>query len=238
MCCVFSRVLIVLGGVSAMFVWCAPSQAASLTVANASFEDYSLSSGGFTGLPGAGGAITSNEPILNWTVTSDGSSYIGIHHSSTSEYASGLPSGNGYNVAYADAGTISQTLSDTLMANTRYDLNVAIGRRLDGRGDDPSWGIALYAGTTLLADSGVVTASSSGLAKGFWRSLNVNYTSGATVDAGQSLKIVLTNPNRTGTANFDMVSLQTSSVPEPTAAVLAFAGIIGLLAHAWRKRRQ
>ncbi|MFT4639109.1 MAG: hypothetical protein ACI8T1_002433 [Verrucomicrobiales bacterium] len=53
----------------------------------------------------------------------------------------------GQNVAYNEGGTISQILSETLAANTKYSLQVEVGRAFS----PVDYSIQLYAGGSLLA---------------------------------------------------------------------------------------
>lgn len=218
-----------------LLVAISPVYGTMITVANSSFEDFTLSDGDFSHLSnGASAGVTADVPVPSWTTSGNSNGWIGTHNPDSSNYSSGLPEGNGANVGYMDEGALSQTLSVNLAANTLYTLQVDIGRRNDSRGDEPTWEIELYAGSTQLVYDQIGTES---MFRDSWSTRTLTFETGANVTSGQALKIVLSNYNGTGTANFDNVRLDATTIPEPTSIAMTVIGLIGLLCYAWRKRQ-
>ena len=198
-------------------------KAALLTVANNSFETPVVTSPqgslSATGLVGdwmfAGGAQGFFNPSLGETFSPG----FGYGASPT------LPNGN--QVAYSNGGTISQTLTATLQANTKYTLGVYVGRRQNVA--FAGYNIELLAGTTVLASNNSITP-----AAGTFGYVTVDYTSGVSVTPGQALGIRLTS-NGVQT-NFDNITLDAASIPEPSA-ILGLLGF-GLLGIASKLRQK
>ena len=129
-------------------------RAASIFIANHSFEAPIITdSSGFTTISSG----TSN----NWTFA--GGSMQGFLNPGIAETANPgdhfygtsptLPNGN--QVAWSNGGTISQTLSATLQANTKYTLGAFVGRRF---GENfPGYNIQLLAGGNPLAFNNSIT---------------------------------------------------------------------------------
>ncbi|MBN1555458.1 MAG: PEP-CTERM sorting domain-containing protein, partial [Phycisphaerae bacterium] len=121
----------------------------------------------------------------------------------------------------------SQTLADTLQADTRYTLSVWITQRTDQASWTwPTGFIELWAGSTLL-DSITVTSANPPSSTA-WEEKVITVTTGSSVTPGQNLKIVL---GRTGVytesqVTFDDVTLDATLVPEP--ATLSLIGLGGL----------
>lgn len=140
-----------------------------------------------------------------------------------------LPNGN--QVAWSNGGTISQTLSATLQANTKYTLGAFVGRRF---GENfPGYNIQLLAGTTVLASSGSSVTPTAGT----FAPVTVSYTSGSSGSLiGQALKISLTSSSGSQT-NFDLITLDASPIPEPSAmlGLLGF-GLLGIASTLKQKR--
>ena len=134
-----------------------------------------------------------------------------------------LPLGAGSQVAWSNGGTISQTLSATLQANTKYTLGAFVGRRF---GENfPGYNIQLLAGTTVLASSGSSVTPTAGT----FAPVTVSYTSGSSGSLlGQALEIRLTSLLGSQT-NYDLITLDASPIPEPSAmlGLLGF-GLLGI----------
>ncbi|TRV45843.1 MAG: PEP-CTERM sorting domain-containing protein [Microcystis panniformis Mp_MB_F_20051200_S9] len=146
-----------------------------------------------------------------------------------------LPLGAGNQIAWSNGGTISQTLSATLQANTRYTLGAFVGRRFSAI--FAGYTIRLLAGNTLLSsisntDSGPTPA------QGTFAPVSFTYTSGDIVTPGQQLTIELFTPSVTaGQTNFDLITLDAAStIPEPSA-ILGLLGF-GLLGIASKLRQK
>ncbi|MDY7050663.1 MAG: PEP-CTERM sorting domain-containing protein [Microcystis panniformis WG22] len=209
-------------------------KAALLTVANNSFENPIINAS-----TTPSGFIFSTGSVGGWTFT--GGTQQGFanptiaHNAGGSWYGSspippGLPSTAGNQVAWSNGGTISQTLSDTLQANTRYTLTAYVGNRLGL--NFPGYNIQLYAGGNLLASNNSVTP-----ADGTFALVTVSYTSGISVTPGQALEIRLNSQSGfQGQTNFDLITLDAVSIPEPSA-ILGLLGF-GLLGIASKLRQK
>ena len=200
----------------------APAQAVSLAIANAGFESPSLGDTDFT-----------SNTLPGWTGT-DSSSAIwnfGAYNPPTGYFPGQAP--EGFNVAYIERGAIYQTLGDVLVAQTDYSLSVWVGDSLANT--LPGFAVQLRAGGTVLAES-----TGPAPANGSFERVSLGFSSGAAhAQLGQALQIWLieTDPAKSSEAFFDDVRLSAipSAVPEPSAAVLALAGL-ALLGYTARRR--
>jgi hypothetical protein len=207
-----SRGLLVCGCVAALMIAVSGSARGEMIfVENHSFEAIELPDGDFlrNGLPG-------------WTIL-DGR--VGAWNPTVDMFPLGVP--DGQNTAYSNGGTIAQVLTEPLLPDTEYTLEVAIGHRPDR--PFPGYLVQLCAG-------GVVLAQEGGLApppQTFATSI-VTYAAAAN-DArlGQLLEIRLVGLGLQ--INFDRVLLSRSVVPAPGA--LALLGAAGLVGRGRRRRR-
>ena len=206
-------------------------KAALLTVANNSFETPVITApSGFN--------IVSSGTSNNWTFTGgtqQGFANPTIGHNAGSSWYGPSPSPgiipDGNQIAWSNGGTISQTLSATLQANTVYTLGAFVGNRLSL--NFPGYNIGLYAGGNLLASNSGVTP-----ADGTFAPVTVSYTSGISVTPGQALEIRLTSlTGFNAQTNFDNITLDAASIPEPSAilGLLGF-GLLGLVSTLQQKR--
>jgi len=204
--------IIVLGCVAA------PASADTIAITNASFEitnPLNISCGA--------GCAWNTGPIPGWTTTGG---QQGSWMPNSTYFSSPVPDGS--IVAYSNlGGTISQTLADSLVANTSYVLSVDIGHRLDGWVTD--YTIALYAGGTLL-DS--LSGSNGVIPAGTFATESFTFDSGTTPASG-NLGIKLTSAG--SQTDFDNVRLTASPVPEPGSLALLAAGL-GLTILVLRRR--
>ena len=199
-------------------------KAALLTVANNSFETPVITT--------PSGFISSTGPVEGWTFTGTQQGFadpVAAHDAGGSWYGPS-PTINGNQVAWSNGGTISQTLSATLQTNTVYTLGAFVGNRLSL--NFPGYNIGLYAGGNLLASNSGVTP-----ADGTFAPVTVSYTSGISVTPGQALEIRLTSLSGfQGQTNFDNITLDAASIPEPSA-ILGLLGF-GLLGIASKLRQK
>lgn len=228
---------IVLG--SAMFLYCGQVSATPIDITNWGFETEATSASGSAGDPTTVNGTTDGAfefgIVPGWTVGT--AVTYGVHNPDSNIYSSGKPN-QGEMMVFIDAGSISQTLSSTLQANTKYTLDVDLGRRKDGNGLNAQWKVQLLAGSTVIAEDSITSPDTIGFSQDSWRTLELTYTSGAIVTSGQALTIVLDAiGSEYRTSNFDNVRLDASAIPEPTSLVMTVIGLVGLLAYAWRKRK-
>jgi hypothetical protein len=194
----------------------APAFADNITIQNASFEMVNPP----TTACGPGCAWNYG-PIPGWTTTGLGGSF-----QPGSAYFN-VPLPNGSTVAWSDGGSISQTLGDSLVANTAYTLSVDVGHRLDGFAT--SFIIQLFAGSTLLNS---ITGSNAMIPLGTFLDVSFSYVSGVTLPPG-NLSIVLSSAGKQ--TDFDNVRLTATSVSEPGSLTLLAAGL-GLALFVFRRR--
>ena len=192
--------------------------AASLTIVNPSFEDPVLANGAFTvnAIPGWSDFISPAVGVFNPSSTSGHYTAEGI-----------IP--DGANVAYGNSGFFCQILSDTLQTNTKYTLDVDVGKRDDGVATLKRFTIDFRAfspapsfsqDTLAGVDSGVPVAPRIAATVPASDSFATNTIMFETGDshprAGQSLLICISIFGSGAQVNFDNVRLDASSVtPEP-----------------------
>jgi hypothetical protein len=209
-------------------------RAASIFIANHSFEDPIAPQQGTTGF-----YTDNNSPVVigNWYNAHSPGADQGVLDPTKSQnltgndwFYGGQPVPDGNQVAYSNGGTIAQQLSAVLQPNTRYTLSAYIGRRKVLA--FPNNSIILLAGGTILASSDSVTPD-----PGTFLPVTVNYTSGSIGDPliGQPLAIYLSSFDVQ--TNFDMITLDASPIPEPSAilGLLGF-GLLGIVSTLKQKR--
>jgi len=132
---------------------------------------------------------------------------------------------------------LRQTLGDTLQLTTEYTLSVGVGNFAPSGPWNftafPGYGVELLAGSTVLAmDNNTLTPG-----EGIFQTITVTFTTGAShPNSGQALAIRLVSLNGPGVeVNFDNVTLNAVTVPEPTSLVLLSLG--GLIALMFRRRQ-
>ncbi|GCL59802.1 PEP-CTERM sorting domain-containing protein [Microcystis aeruginosa] len=202
-------------------------RAASIFIANHSFEDPIITD--LSGILDTGIGTTGN-----WTFT--GASARGFINPGLGEndvpgfwYGPSPTLPNGNQVAWSNGGTISQTLTETLQANTKYTLGVYVGHRQNVA--FAGYNIELLAGATVLASNNSITP-----AAGTFAPVTVSYTSGSSGSLlGQALQIRLTSNGEQ--ANFDLITLDASPIPEPSAmlGLLGF-GLLGIASKLRQKQ--
>lgn len=215
-----------------------PLQAAPLSVTNAGFEDPDVGDGAFT-----------DQSVPGWVGTSE---FYGVFDPNESVYPgtagdNPVQGGEGDQIAYLvpfnSVVTLTQTLSDTLQADTTYTLTAAVGTRLASHGR-PSAGyrLDLLAGNTVIAsEQDAVT-----LPEGSMIDRTVSYSSLAADDPylglplGIRISTTFAYPpgaNELRSTDVDNVRLDAAPVPEPTAAALLLAAGGGWYGLGRRRRR-
>jgi len=215
-------------------------RAAALVITNPSFETPNTANGTFSGNSATGpsgwgwsvyntGPTNSNRFFGVWDVTGT-TSFVAIPH------------GQQVGVVFLDdalsleAG-LRQTLGDTLQLTTEYTLSVGVGNfappgpwNFTGF---PGYRVELLAGSTVLAmDNNTLSPG-----EGIFQTSTVTFTTGAShPNSGQALAIRLVSLNGPGVeVNFDNVTLNAVTVPEPTSLALLSLG--GLIALMFRRRQ-
>lgn len=176
-----------------------------------------------------------------------GTYFIGtLQPSPPTNFTLGAPEGTRVGIAFNFAGSggqgeygFSQTLSETLQANTTYQLDVGIGNiasgtalsgtffNLDGF---PGYRVDLLAGGVVLAQDNNTFAGVVG--EGDFLDSSITFNSGAShAQLGQSLQIRLVNlnvvdagsPGADLEVDFDNIRLDafTTAVPEPSGRLLS-----------------
>lgn len=199
-----------------------PAMADGVAIQNASFETTNP----LTSICAGAGCAFNSGPIPGWTITGVGGSF------EPSSTFLNLPLPDGNIVAYSNGGTISQTLTSSLLADTTYTLSVFIGNRLDGLNN--AYTIALDAGSTQICSfSG---SSTTVTPKGGFVDETCTFNSGSAFPTGL-LSIILSAGGPQ--VDFDNVSLTATPISEASSAALTGSGLLVLLfAAACFKRKQ
>jgi hypothetical protein len=190
---------------------CSAAFAAQITVNNHSFEDFAP----FTVGCGVGCAYN-NGPVPSWVGTGDFGSWAPGAPGNTT-YFNVIPDGTV--TAFAQGGTLRQTVTPTVQLGFTYTLLVDVGNRKD------------YAQTGLVAlivNGSTYAATSMAAPEGGWTTFVATYT-GLAGDVGQSITILLNAPGGTNTqGNFDNVRLSDTAIstaPEPGTFALVGLGV-------------
>lgn len=194
-------------------VLCSRANAASIPIANASFENPMLPDGAFT----------DSLSVPNWTVTGGGGG-AGVYNPNFVAYTVAYPS-NGAQVAWTSGPVISQVLGTSLAADTIYMLRVDAGSPIPDFGDRTLTGyrVQLLAGGQILAEG-----ESEPLPLGVYTTAEISYRALSSDPLlGQSLEIrlgVTTPVGNDGEVDFDTVRLDAVAVPELASSTLALLG--------------
>ena len=221
------------------------ADASALVVTNPGFEATPTPNGTFLGNG------TTGPEGLGWTVSNTGPTnsnrFFGVWDpTGTPSYVPARPAGENVAVIFLDdvlglEARLQQVLADTLQLSTEYTLTVEVGNFRPSPGGDP-WNFTGFPGyrVDLLAGSTVLASDNNTLApaEGVFQTSTVTFTTGlAHANAGQPLAIRLVNLNGSGVeVNFDNVSLNAETVPEPSSlALLAVGALLGLRRRRWQR---
>jgi hypothetical protein len=207
-------------GVAVCFA--ATARANVITVNNFSFETLPAD-----GLPfGCGGScLYSTEAIPGWSITgaATGQFQPGTQLGDFAQFST-LSDGN--TDAYTNAGTISQTVGDTVQSGVVYTLMVDLGMRND---------LPFGASMDLLVNGNVYSGIGITPTAGNWSTYTATYT-GLAADAGDAITIELVSSTSQG--DFDNVQLSNSltATPEPALTGALGLSMLGLMGFFRRKR--
>ena len=200
------------------------TQADPITVLNHSFEVDNVAND------------SASQDNNSWIETS-GSSFGTLDRNGPSYGAviAPTPDADGEQLLWSNIGTLYQTLSDGLAANTTYDVYVDVGHRqfFDFDGAEIRLGYGSTAGANLLTPTSVVNPTPN---LG-WETWQYTFTTGASpAGEGQALRVELYNPNVGEQTLFDNVRINANVVPEPTTFSLFALVIAGVASRRFRKR--
>ena len=197
----------------------------NIPIANPSFESAVPFS-----IPCGVGCAYNYGPIPGWTTIKGAGTW------QPGSYFSSIPDGS--LVAFATpSNTLAQTLTGTsVMANSVYTLNVYVGDRTDAINGIYTLSLdTIVGGVTNTLCS--FTGDASTIALGTFQLEGCSYTSGSNIPSGN---LYLLFDAVTGQLDVDNVSLtvQPTSVPEPSSVLLLGVGMLLLLATFAARRKQ
>lgn len=203
-------------------------QAASVNLVNPGFEDPLLANGVWT-----------IGTVPGWSVIKPPSGPdAGVYNPPAHIFQSAVPEGN--QIAFSNGATLSQILSEQIMGNTRYTLDVSVGMRLDAPLD--GYEIQLLAAGNLLASlSSNISAHNAPIpGAGRFVDASLTYLSGTSY-LGENLEIRLMSSGVQAIfddVRLDGTAVNVSAVPLPAGFLLFGSGILSLIGAANRKRIQ
>ena len=182
-----------------------------IPIVNASFEDPVVADG-----------AAHTGPFEGWTL--DAGAWA-IWNPEPANF-SAVPDGDNAFILTNNGGTISQTLGATFGEGLEYDLSAYIGVRADeADGYTENFRIGLYRGGTELAS---VSGNLDDTMRNTWVQYGTPTYTATAADAGQPIRIVISNPGGGGSWQFSVDDVQLTAVPEPSTLLLAALGLIGL----------
>lgn len=190
-----------------------PASAASIAVANASFETLPPGSLPF---PCGTACSFSAGSVPGWVATGA----TGQFQPGAAGYYNYVP--DGLTVAYINGGSITQTVAATAVAGSTYTLTSAFGIRNDF-GNPGS--------IRLVVGSNTIFATGTAPTPGNWSTYTASYTA-TLADVGGAISIELVSAGAQG--GFDDITLS-SAVPEPASWAMMLVGF-GLVGYAARRR--
>lgn len=216
------------------------SFAATISITNPGFESQFLNNGIVQIVTPTGWSIYNPQNI------DQNADSVGIiNPTGTAHYPGGAAEGRNASVIFMDGPATGeagffQTLGDSLQANMRYSLSVAVGNIASGTANFgffdldgfPGYRIDLLSGSTVIASDNNTLS----IPEGEFRTSLLEVDIGSShPELGGALGIRLVNLNIPGTpqdpgieVNFDNVQLSAVPVPEPETVALLAGGVLAL----------
>jgi hypothetical protein len=208
--------LILFGGLFVLLTIVSTEVSASpISINNPSFEVDVPEDGGWSS-SGGGSGVNSSGYITGWNLPGG---WGGTFRPTAIPFPGGVP--DGLNTAWLNGPTISQLLSETLFQPYKYTLQVYVGNRADL--NFSSYAVQLLAGGNLLAQDD----NSLSPPDGQFMLSTVTYTA-LSDDSYLGLPLEIRLAGGGIQVNFDMVTLDASAVPIPSAAWLLGSGLVAL----------
>jgi hypothetical protein len=220
-------------------------------IINGGFESFgdlsvnNLSTGGYGALAltqvGATTTYASTTALPGWTVARTGDVQFGWLMNGN--YSGASPQAGTYDLNFADSSSAPETISQSIAVSVGNAYTVSYWEKYRGAGAtlqavaDATGGELTLGASTGSAPTGSGSTSLTQTTLGTDSSWT-NYTFSFT--PSQNTTVALTF--HTGTFSdpgsyLDNVSVTATAVPEPSTLTCAIAGLVGLLAYAWRKKR-
>jgi hypothetical protein len=227
-------------GLTAASLAAGGAQAASIAVGNASFESPALSD--------AAPYTTTAAELLPWVACWAAEYKAAPYYAMFGE--GGVTPSDGVNVGYLNASSaewrpyVYQTLDTTYQAGLSYTLTVAASMYQNPANAGQYLSIQLgywagdpdgQAGPTILAERQI-----GGSELTTWTMHDFSASTGAVSGDAVGKPIVVYLGRALGSVTgpqWSVDNVRMSSVPEPGTIVLLASGLIGLLVHAWRRRK-
>lgn len=219
-------------GVMAVTLALSVDTARATTIYTQSFEGTTLDSGASTTTLPSGWNNASS-----WGAPSSAPT---VYRPTTADFSTAEPlasPADGNNVLKVRSGDFGIGAMGTIQADTDYTLSFAVGwDLLDATA--PGWGVNVTAGN----GPSILYAAGTAATQGGWNTVTITIlhdNPNLMAYIGTTMSPWFTNGGSdTSPIYIDNVRLEASPIPEPSTLLLAATGFVGLVAYAWRKRRQ